>query len=120
MKKFLIATTALALTAGAAAADVKISGYGRTGIIYYENTDAQDAAGLNEAQVVSRLRMNLDATTSSDQGVDFGARFRLQWDQNNGCSRQPGPAELRQTVGPRAGADRRSRQRRHRVRTRRV
>lgn len=82
MKKALIASTALVLTAGVAAADVTISGYGRTGIIYYENTDAQDAAGLNETQVYSRLRMNIDASTSTDQGVDFGARFRLQWDQN--------------------------------------
>ncbi|GGF63245.1 hypothetical protein GCM10011402_14140 [Paracoccus acridae] len=83
MKKALIASTALVLTAGAAAADVTISGYGRTGIQYFENTDAQDAAGLNETQIISRLRMNLDASTSSEQGVDFGARFRLQWDQNS-------------------------------------
>ena len=26
--------------------------------------------------------MNLDASTSTDAGVDFGARFRIQWDQN--------------------------------------
>ena len=45
MKKFLIATTALALTAGAAAADVKISGYGRTGVVYQEDrgVDLNDA-----------------------------------------------------------------------------
>lgn len=84
MQKALIASTALILTAGVAAADVTISGYGRTGIIYQENTPAQDALGLNETQIVSRLRMNIDAATSSEQGVDFGARFRLQWDQNNG------------------------------------
>lgn len=83
MKKALIASTALVLTAGVAAADVTISGYGRTGVIYYENTADQDAAGLNESQVVGRLRMNIDAATSTDQGVDFGARFRIQWDQNS-------------------------------------
>lgn len=83
MKKALIASTALVLTAGVAAADVTISGYGRTGVIYYENTDAMDAANVNETQVVSRLRMNIDAATSTDQGVDFGARFRIQWDQNS-------------------------------------
>jgi outer membrane protein OmpU len=83
MKKALIASTALVLTAGVAAADVTISGYGRTGVIYYENTAAEDAAGLNESQVVGRLRMNIDAATSTDQGVDFGARFRIQWDQNS-------------------------------------
>ncbi|WP_158659296.1 porin [Paracoccus denitrificans] len=83
MKKALIASTALLLTAGVAAADVKISGYGRTGVIYYENNAAQDAAGLNESRVVSRLRMNIDASSSTDSGVDFGARFRLQWDQGS-------------------------------------
>lgn len=85
MKKALIASTALVLSAGVAAADVTVSGYGRTGIIYYE-----DNAGLpgNDTQVISRLRMNLDATTTTDAGVDFGGRVRLQWDQNNG-SRGP-------------------------------
>lgn len=79
MKKALIASTALVLTAGVAAADVTISGYGRTGVIYYENDSA-----VNETRVVSRVRMNLDAATSTDQGVDFGARLRLQWDQGAG------------------------------------
>lgn len=78
MKKALIASTALALTAGAAVADVTISGYGRTGVQYEE-----DRAG-KDTQIISRLRMNLDASTSTDQGVEFGARFRLQWDQNSG------------------------------------
>lgn len=83
MKKALLATTALVLSAGVAAADVTISGYGRTGIIYYENTAAMDTAGNNETQVVSRLRMNIDASTETDAGVEFGARFRLQWDQGD-------------------------------------
>lgn len=82
MKKALLATTALVLSTGVAAADVTISGYGRTGIIYYENTATQDGEGLNETQVSSRIRMNLDATTESDAGVEFGARLRLQHDQN--------------------------------------
>lgn len=79
MKKALLATTAVLLSAGVAAADVKLSGYGRTGVIYYEN----DTPGVNESQIVSRLRLNIDASTSTDQGVDFGARFRLQWDQGS-------------------------------------
>lgn len=82
MKKALIASTALALSAGFAAADVTISGYGRTGVQYYEDGGLTD--GGNDSQIVSRLRMNLDASTSTDQGVDFGARFRLQWDQGSG------------------------------------
>src|SRR5690606_2849513 len=27
------------------------------------------------------LRMNIDASTTTDQGVEFGGRIRLQWDQ---------------------------------------
>lgn len=78
MQKALLATTALVLSAGVAAADVTISGYGRTGIIYYED----DTPGAKETQVISRLRMNIDATTETDAGVEFGGRLRLQWDQN--------------------------------------
>ena len=89
MKKALIASTALVLTAGVAAADVTISGYGRTGVIYYEDGLLNEVVegGIlrsgNDTQVISRLRMNIDAATSTDQGVDFGARFRIQWDQNS-------------------------------------
>ena len=92
MKKALIASTALVLTAGIAAADVTISGYGRTGVLYQEDgvrgaidTDGDDIAdlGASDAIVQSRLRMNIDATTSTDQGVDFGGRIRIQWDQGD-------------------------------------
>ena len=82
MKKALLATTALVLSAGVAAADVTISGYGRTGIIYYE--DAVGLDGTKETQVISRLRMNLNATTETDAGVEFGGQIRLQFDQNQG------------------------------------
>lgn len=82
MQKALLATTALVLSAGVAAADVTISGYGRTGIIYYED----DTPGAKETQVISRLRMNLDASTETDAGVEFGARLRLQWDQGDDTS----------------------------------
>ena len=86
MKKVLIATTALVLSAGVAAADVTISGYGRTGVDYQEDR----GFGLNDSQIISRLRMNLDASSSSDQGVEFGARFRMQWDQNSSARGEGG------------------------------
>lgn len=89
MKKALIASTALLLTAGVAAADVKISGYGRTGVIYYEND-----SDVNESRVQSRLRMNIDASSSTDSGVDFGARFRLQWDQGEEGEAQTNAGKL--------------------------
>lgn len=82
MKKVLIATTALVCSAGIAAADVKISGYGRTGIDYQED---REIAGeeANSTQIISRLRMNIDASKTTDSNVDFGGRIRMQWDQNN-------------------------------------
>ncbi|WP_304620004.1 porin [Paracoccus sediminilitoris] len=90
MKKVLFATTALVLTAGIAAADVTISGYGRTGVLYQEDGvrgDRVDADGnvytASDAIVQSRLRMNIDATTSTDQDVEFGGRIRIQWDQGD-------------------------------------
>lgn len=82
MKKVLIATTALVCSAGFATADVKISGYGRTGIDYQEDRTI-GGVDANETQIISRLRMNVDASKTTDSNVDFGARFRIQWDQNN-------------------------------------
>lgn len=79
MKKALIASTALVLSAGVAAADVTISGYGRTAVDYQENR----GVGENDTQISARVRLNVHATTSTDQGVDFGARVRLQWDQGD-------------------------------------
>lgn len=80
MKKALIASTALVLSVGVAAADVTISGYGRTGVQYQENRGGVNS-GEKEAQIVSRMRLNFDASTSTDQGVEFGGRIRMQWDQ---------------------------------------
>ncbi|SEF80064.1 porin [Jhaorihella thermophila] len=77
MKKVLFATTALIATAGMAAADVKISGYGRFGLDY---NDANDRAvnGISKTTITSRLRLQFDMSTETDSGVAFGARFRAQ------------------------------------------
>ena len=80
MKKALIASTALVLSAGVAAADVKLSGFARTGLDFVENRTSGDV-DVQETQIQSRVRLNVLATTSTDQGVDFGARLRFQWDQ---------------------------------------
>ncbi len=79
MKKVLFATTVLASLATVASAEtgVKLGGYGRFGLIHYSGA----AAGENETQVHTRLRLNIDATTETDSGVVFGARLRIQ-DQN--------------------------------------
>lgn len=87
MKHFLFATTALALMAGAAAADVTLSGYGRFGLAYYSGAAANDpklgvaGAGHNaKTWMEQRLRLDITASTTSDAGVKFGGKFRIQYD----------------------------------------
>ena len=80
MKKVLFATTALVATAGVAAADVTFGGYGRFGVLHQET-----ASGDDETNVTSRFRLQIDATAESDMGVTFGARARIQ--QNNDDNR---------------------------------
>jgi len=82
MKKVLFATTALIATAGMAAAEVSISGYGRFGIDYNEanSNDITDPGynGISETTITSRLRLQFDMSTETDSGVTLGARFRAQ------------------------------------------
>ncbi|MBM1815837.1 porin [Pseudosulfitobacter pseudonitzschiae] len=75
MKKVLFATTALVATAGVAAADVTFGGYGRFGIIHVEGAP-------NETTITSRFRLQIDATAESDSGIVFGARARIQQDND--------------------------------------
>lgn len=78
MKKVLLATTVLAGFAGAAFADdatkVKISGYGRMGIVHYSGAPA----GVSSSGIQTRLRLNFDASVTVDSGVEFGGRIRMQ------------------------------------------
>lgn len=74
MKKVLFATTALVLTAGMAAAEVKLSGNARAGLVYQEDRSGRDT------QVSYRLRFNIDALKELDSGVTLGGRIRLQYD----------------------------------------
>ncbi|HMO07191.1 MAG TPA: porin [Paracoccaceae bacterium] len=66
MKKLLIATTALVATAGVAAADVKVSGNGRMGIVY-------NGADLNFS---SRVRVAFTLSGETDGGLSFGGSIR--------------------------------------------
>lgn len=74
MKNIILATTALVATAGVAAADVSISGYGRFGVSYSDNADDWTTA--------SRLRLQFDMSTETDGGITFGARQRFQTEEN--------------------------------------
>jgi len=91
MKKILFATTALVATAGMAAADVKISGYGRFGLDYNNSnsTDTADAYynGRSQTNITSRLRLQFDMSTETDSGVGFNARMRMQSENRDGVAR---------------------------------
>ncbi len=81
MKKILIATTALVATSSVAAAEVVISGLGRFGLDYQEDRDFADGSD-GETQLDSRLRFNIDANAETDGGIQFGARLRIQSDND--------------------------------------
>lgn len=79
MKKVLFATTALIATASMAAAEVRLSGYGRFGLDYNEaNDSAVGGNGVSSTTLTSRLRLQVDMSAETDGGVAFGARFRAQ------------------------------------------
>ncbi|GHG82249.1 porin [Pseudodonghicola xiamenensis] len=82
MKKILFATTALVATAGMAAADVKISGYGRFGLDYNEAN--KNVIGRSDTNITSRLRLQFDMSTETDAGVVFNARVRMQSENRDG------------------------------------
>ena len=81
-RHLLIATTALVATAGVAAADVKLSGYARFGATYNDNA----AAGADDVNTSSRLRLQFDMTTETDGGLTLGARVRAQFEEDGNTS----------------------------------
>jgi outer membrane protein OmpU len=86
MKNVLFATTALVATAGMAAAEINFSGFARFGVTYVEDRQiAVLPAGTvedSEFNLEHRLRINIDASTQTDSGIEFGGRFRIQADEN--------------------------------------
>ena len=66
----IFATTALALSAGAAVADVAVSGDGRMGIVNTSNEVGADV------QFNSRLRIAFTASGTTDGGLEFGGSVR--------------------------------------------
>jgi len=68
MKKILLATTVLAMSAGFAAADVKVSGSASMGIA--NDGVANDVDGY---EVYSSVKIKFGASVVSDSGIEFGA-----------------------------------------------
>jgi outer membrane protein OmpU len=76
MKNLLLATSALVLWAGAAAAEVKIGGTARAGIVYGDPVPD----GVSDTIFDMRLRFNIDVSKELDSGVTLGGRIRMQYD----------------------------------------
>ncbi len=73
MKKVLLSTTALVLSAGIAAADVTLNGNGRMGVIGGGNDDlATLDADESDLTFTSRIRFNFAASGETDGGLSFG------------------------------------------------
>ena len=73
MKKVLLATSMLVATAGFAAAEVKLSGDGRMGVVY----------NGEDVNFSSRIRAKFNLSGESDSGLTFGGSFRA--DQAEGA-----------------------------------
>ncbi|SFT92347.1 porin [Sedimentitalea nanhaiensis] len=93
MKKVLFATTALIALGSMAAADVRLSGYGRFGLDFnqandsdYNNGNNPNYNGVSETNITSRLRLQVDMSTETDGGVGFNARFRAQAESRDGSA----------------------------------
>jgi len=86
MKNLLLASTALVAFAGAAAAEVAISGSGRLGMVYDESINNDKINTVNGRAVrnvgdsgfrfSSRMRVVFTLTAETDAGVSFGASIR--------------------------------------------
>ncbi|MCU0906020.1 MAG: porin [Rhodobacteraceae bacterium] len=96
MKKLLLASTALVLSAGIAAADVTVGGSGRMGIL--SPFESQLAPGQeSEVGFVSRIRITFAGSGETDGGLTFGGSIRADNAGNgNDGSTEPGQ---QQTAG---------------------
>ena len=70
MKKVLLATSALVMFAGAASAEVALSGSARMGLVYADN------GTTSTTQFSSRIRIVFTASGETDGGLAFGASVR--------------------------------------------
>ncbi len=79
MKKVLLATSALVMFAGAASAEVALSGSARMGVVYNSTLNA----GEGETFFSSRVRIVFTASGETDGGLAFGASTRADQESGN-------------------------------------
>lgn len=80
MKKILLATSALTMIAGAAAADMSLSGNGRMGVV--------STGGTTGAEY--RFQVYFNGSTTTDSGITFGGYSRYRTGGNNGAAYNAG------------------------------
>jgi outer membrane protein OmpU len=90
MKKILLATTVLAMSAGFAAADVKVSGSASMGV-------ARDAGG--DAEIYNSGELDFGATVTSDAGVEFGMSTSVSFGNAYGFADDDGFSANDGTIG---------------------
>jgi outer membrane protein OmpU len=78
MKKLLLASTALVLSAGVAAAEVRVGGDGRMGIV--------SGFGTDDIAFTSRIRISFSASGQTDGGLTFGGSIRADNAGTNGTA----------------------------------
>lgn len=83
MKKILLGSTALLLSAGVAAAEVRVVGDGRMGVVY-QNRAAVGAPDITTGKMVfsQRMRVTFLASGETDTGLTFGGWARFQVGNN--------------------------------------
>ncbi len=94
MKKVLLATTALALSAGVAYAEVSVSGNARMGLQYSKDArdlngdldtlDAGEAAG--STRIEKRMTIDMVGTAETSSGITFGAKLRMRSNESKAFS----------------------------------
>lgn len=81
MKKVLLTTTVLALTASAAAADIQVKGVGWLGLLY------NNAALTNKTSVSTRLHLDFIGSGETDGGLKFGFQTGIRnWSVANAAN----------------------------------
>lgn len=90
MKKVLLATTALAFSAGFAAAEVTLSGSANMGVKYMEDR----GEGIDDLQLHYEIDADVKASTMTDGGLEFGASFDLDTESDD-ASGNPSTNEVK-------------------------
>jgi len=89
MKKILLASAALALSAGVAHAQaVTIGGQGRMGVQYSNDGFTTRTGGSTNWRTESRLQFNFSAAVQADHGLSFGGFTRLRLQTAGGTATQ--------------------------------